>query len=221
MQIRVVLHDPQSSGFAGQIEDLPATVLHQAQGIDGDMSVNFQCTYFAADRLGCLQHLQGDGPGDGASHRVDHALEICPVKVAVLECLNCEGEKIALGQRAEVVRRGLPERRQLPGVARAEIDAPEFIQHITAQQSHFIALIKAFGLRPVGVETAVERQQVCVVLIGGAKTLDHQLREGQRLVRFLLRMFPAGESQGAALRGPESMEVNPVRIGARQTFIGQ
>ncbi|UST63124.1 hypothetical protein NF673_21225 [Pseudomonas moraviensis] len=219
MQIGLVVHQAKGLGLAGQIEGLSTIGFYQTQHIGGDVTIEIQRAYFSADRVCRSEHWQGDRPGNGADYRIDDALKIGPIKVALLQRLHGLAEEIALCQRTEILRRGLPEFRQLTGVASAEVDIPEHLQHVAAQQAHFIALIEILGLRAIRIKAAIEAEQVCIVLVGGTKTMDDQLREGERFVRLFQQVFPTGKGQRAALRRFETVEINLVRVKAGQTFV--
>nr|WP_313000896.1 hypothetical protein [Pseudomonas sp.] len=145
-------------------------------------------------------------------------MEIVASKVILLQRLHRLTEEIALGQNTKIIRRSLPEFAQLLGVALAEIDVPEHLQNIAAQQAHFIVLIEILGVRPLRIKPAIEAEQVGVILIGRAKTMNDQLRESEGFVRLFQQMFPTGKGQRVALRGFEAVEIHPVGIKAGQTF---
>ena len=159
-----------------------------------------------------LQHGQCHRPGNGADDRIDDPLEIAAAQLLEFKCLHRLTEKVALGQRAEILRVGAPEAVQLLLVARAQINGPEVVEHFVAMQAHFIGVVERLGLRPILVEAAVEVQQVGIVLIGGAKAMHHQLGEGQRFVGLFAGVLPAGKRLRAALRQVETMEINLIRV---------
>nr|WP_238539539.1 MULTISPECIES: hypothetical protein [unclassified Pseudomonas] len=85
-------------------------------------------------------------------------------------------------------------------------------------QAHLIFLVEILALRTFGVEAAVQIEKISVVLVGGAKTMNHQLCQGHRFVGFFADVLPAGKRAGAALGGLETMEINLIWIKARQAF---
>lgn len=86
---------------------------------------------------------------------------------------------------------------------------------------HTWFFVEIFALRTFAVEATVQIEQVGVVLVGGTKTMNDQLCQGHRFVGFLADVLPAGKRASAALGRLEAMEINLIRVEARQAFCFQ
>ncbi|MNF91777.1 hypothetical protein D3C84_743920 [compost metagenome] len=79
-------------------------------------------------------------------------------------------------------------------------------------QAYFVGFVEGSGVRAGGIEAGINIQQVGVVLVAGAKAVDHQLCQGHGRRRRGMDMLPTGECFRAALRGVEAVEVHLIRI---------
>nr|WP_259674562.1 hypothetical protein [Pseudomonas fluorescens] len=88
-------------------------------------------------------------------------------------------------------------------------------------QANLVGFIVVSGIAVGTVETAVNVQQVPVVLVVDTETLHDQLREGHRLPGCFKHMLPAGKGLRAALSGIKPMPVDFVGFDIRDVVLDE
>ncbi|MNV36986.1 hypothetical protein D3C71_1284830 [compost metagenome] len=169
----------ESDVFTGQVHDLAPLGCDETQDVGGKVPVDVQSPNNVGARVLSPQHLQVDRPVDRTHYGVRDELEVIVAQLPFVPGLYGLYQKIAFGQGSEVGAGLLPERGQFVGIERAEIDVPERLQHLVAVQAYFVGFVEPPGVRAGGIKACIDVKQVGVVLIAGAKALDHQLCQGR------------------------------------------
>nr|WP_244159906.1 hypothetical protein [Pseudomonas mohnii] len=142
----------ESDGFTGHVHDLATLGRDKTQDIGGHVSVDVQSPNTVGARVLSPQHVQVDGPVDRTHHGVCDELEVIVAQLPFVPGFYGLYQKIAFGQGSEVGAGLLPERSQLVGIERAEIDVPERLQHLVAVQAYFVGFVEPRGFRASGIK---------------------------------------------------------------------